>query len=260
MTSYSSTPLSFGQLIKNCFAGYGPVYKKTWQLIFLAALLIFLTSLVHLPPALLAVMNVVLLLILAFMNAMILHRGNAGLALQNTPMQESFVVAKNKYFSFLICYVVLSISLVFLVMSLFFAALAAIGPDVATLAAYLGAMPPVLPSWLAWVFLLMMILFLVLILFLYVAPALVITQKLGAFAAFKQSINLVKGHWWKVLGILLLVHICIGIVFYLVDIFYPVQQPLIEAIRTLIFQVIVYPLPVATTLTLLHDLQLRKAA
>lgn len=257
MATYSSTPLGFWHLVKNCFTSYMPIYKKAWPIILVAAFLMFLEALVQAPVVIMWITIVIFFLIRAFINAMIFHEGNQALAAHPVPAHDSYVAAKTKYFSFLLCFFVLYLLLKLLFLSVFIGIVGTMGIDTSTLAYYLASTPPAISSWLGWLCWLLAILFFVLLFFVCFAPALVVTKNLDGIAALKESAELVKWHWWRVLGILAVIFIFIGIVFYFVDIIYPVDSIIIVAIRAFIFTILIYPLIIGTTLTLLHDLQLR---
>lgn len=258
MNFYANKPLGFWQLVGNCFSSYATVYKKAWQIVLLAAIISFIAGAVSgLNEKIVIIITIVLFLIAALFNATILCQSDKALANKPANISDSFKVATQRYLPFLICYFVLSFLLFLMILSIIMSLVTA-GPGLGELSVYFNTQMSQLPAWWAAVFVVLAIIFLIITVFLYVAPAIVILQKgVGAFAAFKQSAELVKNHWWRIFSVLAIVHIVMILIFAIVGLIFPANQALMVALRNFVFQIIMYPLPVATTLVILKELQLR---
>jgi hypothetical protein len=255
--TYSSVPLSFWSLVKQCFVGYVPVLRKTWPYILILSLLSFIAGATStLTTAIALPITIVSLLIIVFLYGWTLVLGHAVLEKKPITHHAALSVAKKRYLPFLGSDIVLSIVKIVLFFSL--------GLTVVILLAdagwgnYLNLEAGQISLWWAAILFVLMLVFLVFTVILYVAPAIVMLDNKGIVAAFRDSAHLVKKHWWRVFGVLLIVHLVMLLIIVLADFAIPTEQVIFSGLRYFIRQFLIYPLLVSTILMLLNELKLRK--
>ena len=111
MSFYATKSLGFWQLVKSCFTAYVTIYKKAWQIILLAAIIFFVAATISglSQKIIVAIITVILFLVLALLNAMVLHQGNNALSKKEVNLPESFAAARKRYLSFLVSYFVIEL-------------------------------------------------------------------------------------------------------------------------------------------------------
>jgi hypothetical protein len=244
MKNYATTPLNFFELIKQSFGSYNTVFKHTWPLVVLTAILSLLNSMFwHVNPYVATAILVLMALLIIFIYAMVLFSAHHALKGQPITMAAAFDLAKKRYLPLLGGYVILAaiVILLFLITFGFFSL---------TDLPRIGGLFNILAV-LAVVF----TVFVIYLLF-FVFPLIALDNK-PVWKSFDTSVRLVWGSWWRVFGVLLIVHLLIVIVSLLGTMLIPSRAIWILAIWNAIVSFIFYPLVIGTLLTLFHDLKLR---
>lgn len=92
-------------------------------------------------------------------------------------------------------------------------------------------------------------------LFFYFTLPLIILDRLGPFQALKRSAQLVYGHWWYCFGVMFFVFAVVAVIASLGFQIYQYDSHWISAAYDFIILMIVHPLYVTLTLTLLNEIK-----
>jgi hypothetical protein len=245
MSRLKTVPSSILAVMAASFCNYPRVLKSVWLLTFMIAILHlvlpFLMRAIH-NLQLVWCSAILMMLLTWFFYAAILYKAQASLeerplstknALLNIIKRLLPIMAGNIIF--------LAIIGIAIILNIFYLRVA----NLSTL-------------W-AWPIIVPIVIDIILVICIYLAVPLIVVKNMGVLSAFKESTRLVAGNWLRTL-IVLLPAIILIIVFallnyglnkyYTSDFFFVVD---------FIYQLLIYPLMVSTTLVVMHDLQLRQS-
>jgi len=240
----SKKPQNIYHLATDVFKVYPLMFKTILPLVLVTvALTVISMALATLNPTVGLASTVLLLLAIMFLYSVLLHLADSVLHGKVMNMSQSIEVGKKQFLNVMAC-----VGVYILVYAILLA--------VNTGLRYLGHL---FDFQLVFAFIAAALNFYVFILLLFVVP-LVILDKLSVRSAFEGSINLVMGSWWHVFAVML---VLISVIFFLSSmavLIVPSHHVIYLSITSFIFQVIGYPLSVATILIVFNDLKLRKKA
>jgi hypothetical protein len=244
MFKFSKTPLDFFGLIKNSFAAYSTVVRTSWQLILLSAVLSLIsTAAMKLNFYVGCAISVLVMLAIIFLYAVVVHMSYSALSVGESSRKNSMAIAKKRYLPLLGGYVVMLGIIVLL---------AAVSGGIYLLSGLFNILP------LTLILTAIPVLFSIFVIYVVIfALPLIILEPEKVFKSYENSVNLVWGNWWQTFGVLLALHILVICIALFGVAFIPSRDVISLGIWNFIFQIVLYPLIIATVLTLLHDLQLR---
>lgn len=240
---YSNTPSNFHQLVKQVFIAYPGIFKSSW---YLYAIFAILTSgLTYLIPRL--IMPVVIILtILGIIIALVLYAliiviSDRVLAGKKISFRECFIYTKNRFLALLgaIGYLILaSVGLVLIAM-IFIALGKAVG-----LPALLNAVGALI------------IIFTVLLLYLFF-PLVILEQK-NLLESLQKSAKLFMTNSWYIVGMLVVIVLFMVIIAIpFAAIMTPLKDKPLYSVGHFLFNLVTYPIAFSSILILLHDSNLR---
>lgn len=240
MPERNVTPLSFFKAVEEIALLYVHLFKYILFPVFLASLIQALVPLLtpREPTVGLAV-SILGVLVLMFLYAWILHQADSVYMNRPATLRESLGVAK-KRFLYVLGVTGIFVILIFILAAFVFALYrlgVLLGIDFAmfTLAAivivYIG------------------------VLLAFPIPATVLDNT-PILRSFETSAKLVTGHWWHTFGIMIVYMIPI-ILASLAMVLLPTRNLFVVSLYEFVYHILAYPLFVAVTLVLYHDLKAR---
>jgi len=244
MAIYSNQPVGFWELIGKIFQGYPKAFKSSWYLILGIAVLGLIGGLGSLLNRYVAIALLILILLgVIFLAAMIWVMVDRVFAGNPANLKLSASHARQRYL-FLLGGFVLLIIIMLLVGIIDFGLL------------HLGQI-----TGLKILFAIIAALFTFLLGFaFYFALPTVVLEKLSIFKSFEKSVRMVFNNFWRVIGIVFIIHFVVFSILFGVMSLIPTTAVFIASLWDFVFQFFAYPLLVSTMLNLLHDSNLRLTA
>lgn len=245
MTERMTKPLPFFKLMQEVASLYLHIFKQVFWLIFLAALIqAFVSIFMPQNPTLGLAISLLSLIVATFFYAWILHQADSIYMNRADSIQDSLHIAKRRIMPLLV--VLFLYILLFLVLGIF-------GFGMQKLGTLFEAQKR---AEIIFAIISIAVLVYVLTFIAFTMPA-VVLDSMSALKSFEYSVKLVRGHWWKTFGILLIAMIFVALI-SLGILNLPSRNIWVVTLYDFIADLIIYPLMVSVTLVLYHDLRARR--
>lgn len=261
MSTLAATPQTIGALFKNIFRAFPVLFKRLWLLFAITALIQVMVGLATEPVSIrptsiwFEIQFWFLWLLSLYFFVTCIYCSWQALSEQTIIFKESFRYSLNRFLSFLVFGILFFLLMVFFGLSsfLFLFLLKLVSFHFVAKLVSIGV----------GLFCIFLFLTFLSVLFFF-APFLIILERASIFSAFKKSVQLVRGNWWRAFLILLLIYVPIIILSVLVA--WPFSFRVAAASPSVLGNLLIFLVDwlagiflVGGLLLLFHDLKLRKS-